>query len=43
MLTLPSCRVEIQSWLIKTEVNYKVGALADDVDVVGKSDQDSAK
>jgi hypothetical protein len=30
-------RVEIKSRLTGTEVNYKAGAFADDVDVVGKS------
>ena len=36
-------KVEIKSRLTKTEVNYKVGAFADDVDVVCKSDQASVQ
>ena len=36
-------KVEIKSRLTKTEVNYKIGAFADDVDVVCKSDQASVQ
>jgi hypothetical protein len=36
-------KVEIKLRLTKTEINYKFGAFADDVDVVGKSDQASVQ
>jgi hypothetical protein len=36
-------RVEIKSRLTKPEINFKVGAFADDVDVMCKSDQASVQ